>query len=844
MARTEDSLRIDDAEDLKNRIVEGVRAEINSARSVGGTNSPIATGDVDQPLHVVIKSIYKTVKPQANLAFIDTLEDGRTELAKLLDNPPTLTGKATEDTDGRRIPLVLAVVRDKKGATRAGIELRLIDKVSKVLLDHSRTDTNGVVVLRFPRRTGDNDAAEGTIELSGGNDQAVLVPAGVQHVVTFIELPKLPDLPEVIDPETGEAKVEVPLGDDPFERLPADFSPALADAIVRLRGTVPDPILGKVAAPDDFRSSRTPLIKRLTIPRIGEVPTGNGAPRRYLVRVRQEWTFLGYTLGELAGVDSLDPGTIIEEASSTVQRTVEQASTTADRFTSEALDVVRSSLSQASSIDSLLSVATSARTSTEAVGFGSIGASASFGGGIIGGAVGAALGPIGGLVGGLFGGGSAGVGIGGEVGTRTGTSVLTSTTTTSRTNTSLQVNSLLHTAKSVINQTLRTATSMLRNIQSTISREVGRVSPLLSRVTNLLRWTLYENYAVVTHVEDVVEIKSVRIIEPVEDRSEPLFDAEEIAEYRRFFEPALLEPLLRPHFHVLREAIELQKSGGPPITSLHFAFDYSAALFGASLRVSIGDYERTIYLQPGQSIARTTVYIPPTLASELGSATLHMNAHLSWSPRQGSIIDRWLDSGGVTVSQMRVWFNRSTGGGHQTTDLSAFSVSNDSRSASATHGLLPVLPEVDLSKNPLFRHINRNRTYYFGILAQAALEIPSLRDDAPQLDDFHGDHALWRLPIVGFEGDRVLVISDVDKTDKDAARLLEDTGAATIVQLAAPGAYSEALQGLLSLTDAVGKIHPALEPPPAPAVPPLGLIDLTGKTLEVVEPDTPVAPIG
>ncbi len=46
--------------------------------------------------------------------------------------------------------MALIVLRDKKGATRAGIELQLLDKNTGDLLDQSRTDANGVVLLRFP----------------------------------------------------------------------------------------------------------------------------------------------------------------------------------------------------------------------------------------------------------------------------------------------------------------------------------------------------------------------------------------------------------------------------------------------------------------------------------------------------------------------------------------------------------------------------------------------------------------------------------------------------------------------------------------------------------------------
>jgi hypothetical protein len=109
--------------------------------------------------------------------------------------------------------------------------------------------------------------------------------------------------------------------------------------------------------------------------------------------------------------------------------------------------------------------------------------------------------------------------------------------------------------------------------------------------------------------------------------------------------------------------------------------------------------------------------------------------------------------------------------------------------------------------NPLFRHINRHRSYYFGVLIQAAVANPSLRDDAPQLANINYNSPLWQLSIIGVEGNHLLVLKNPDRnpdgTFVDAAlqRLIEqDKGAATIIQLAAPGAYGEALQGLLALT--------------------------------------------
>jgi hypothetical protein len=40
--------------------------------------------------------------------------------------------------------------------------------------------------------------------------------------------------------------------------------------------------------------------------------------------------------------------------------------------------------------------------------------------------------------------------------------------------------------------------------------------------------------------------------------------------------------------------------------------------------------------------------------------------------------------------------------------------------------------------------------------------------------------------------------------------------------------------------EVAGKVHPALVPPLAPTVPPLALVDLTGKRLQVVDDGVPV----
>jgi hypothetical protein len=398
---------------------------------------------------------------------------------------------------------------------------------------------------------------------------------------------------------------------------------------------------------------------------------------------------------------------------------------------------------------------------------------------------------------------------------------------------------------------------MLRNIERLSTHQVGKVSPLLSRVTNLLRWTLYENYAVSTLVEDVVEVRSYRVAKPTGLASiatkpdqlgrVPLFSDAHIMEYRRFFQPALLDPRLVSHFDELQRGIEQRTAGGTPITVVHFAVDYSALLFGGDFKVSVGGNEMAVRLSHTQTSARGSLYIQPTRPGDLANIDLSLIVTLPDLPGGvfGQLTDAWLDRGGVTVYRIRFWFGTSSAAPADTTETfgSELKATNDDRIKGVqVTGLRPPFRDIDPAKNPLFVHINSNQTYYFGVLAQAALVSPSLRDDSPHFKNFNGEHEIWRLPILGFEGDRILVMSDPANDDADAKELLDDTGAATIIQLAAPGAYSEALQGLLSLEDAAGKIHPSLHPALPPSVPPLGMIDLTGKKLEVVDAELPAIP--
>ncbi|HJP92492.1 MAG TPA: collagen-like protein [Pyrinomonadaceae bacterium] len=780
------------------------------------------------------------------------LTDLKGSLKDLLDRPPKLGNKGTKAIDGRQQAVVLVILRDKQGATRSGIEVRLLDKTKKELLDRSRTDRNGSVLLKFPMPLKPRTTvSEGVLQLADGTNgiDVSVPPFPKQHVLVELTLEQLPPLPEPPAANLAMTSPDPLRGDNPLERLPRDFTTDLCDTITAVLPTVADPIFAGIAPGNDFRSQRTPRAIRLTIPRTVETPTNPDIPnRRLLVRVLQQWDFMGYTLGELANVEPLDPGSMLRETLSSVEQLAQAASRVAEQSSSTVNEVLQSSLSQLSSIDTLVDVATNidskASAGIRAPGLG----------------IGALIGGLAGGVGGAILGGIVGAAIGG-VGVGTGTNVATNSTTATNIDTSLEVNSRVQLARSAVNQAIRTVSSLLRQTQSAVSREIGRVSPLLSRVTNLLHWILYENYMVCSFVEDVFEIEEHQFITPPPDVSGDIpvfFSDEDIVNYRRFFEPVLLEPQLTPQFAVLRNAIAQRLAGGQPITRIRFTVDYgtSSNSLAADLKLRVAAAELSLRLSPGRSRVQGTVFVAPVLPGQLGDLDIVMTSVALIQPVNILGFTIPAPAGSVSVDRILISFDGSAAADpDQTVPTPGFVVDNTTPTPTASiTGVSLTAPQrlIDTTKNPLFRHVNLNHTYYIGVLAQAALTVPSLRSDAPQLVNFPYDHDIWRLPILGFEGDRVLILRNVDPADPDVVEILEnDVGAGTLVQLAAPGAYGEALKGLLTilnldptkLVDEGTLIHPALLPPPPVVVPGVGTLPGTGGT-GIPGPIGPIGPQG
>jgi hypothetical protein len=692
-------------------------------------------------------------------------------LRDLVDVPLTSPSLASRAMDGRLVPLVLATVTALDGSPRGGTLVELLDAAGEVV-DATRTSANGLAVLRFPHRApadpgmkathrghdhstaGDEEAlpeVSGEVRVSDGSrdgtSDEVVVPAGRHHAVkSFVAR---------ADDETG-----VLPGDDQLSRLPTDFSPQTCSELSTGRtngllgatglGTRADPLLPAPAAGQlSLAGRRTPLVRRLDVVR----RTTDG--RRWLVQLRQEWVLLGYTLGELASVTPLDPGSVLQHADQVVEQVSTAVRETTDRVSSTLTQTLGDLLSSFGSVDTVVN----ATASTSA-----------------------------GVVGGFF--GIPGVfGVGGAYAT-----LDTSATASTDIDTSLLVNRSLHQVSTLVNEAIARAQAVAEGAQRTAANVVNHLAPLVSKVTNALHWRVYENYAVCTHVDGVLAVEE----HPISAGDTFRFDATWARAFRAFLEPALLDRSLVANFTGLAVAAET-----PGLATAHVEITYDATLNPGTAAVTLGGTSMTFALPPGNGqVARGTLTFPAPVApgSRLtGTATFTPGAPLS--------TPFFTIPSTLTVRRFAVWVdNPLTGAPDQADDNPGTSVNLDI----ATEGLAALN-----SGDALVQHLNANRAYYLDVLAAAAARFPALRVDASRSGGpLAGIPAeLWRLPIVGFEGNMVLVARPLaaGETPSHAELLQRDPGSGTLVQLLARGSYGEVLQGVAALTDLTNNLHPALK---------------------------------
>lgn len=589
--------------------------------------------------------------------------------------------------------------------------------------------------------------------------------------------------------------------DSVLSRLPVSFSPDAADAITRLLEVAEGPIPGLGPSVRAISTSRTPLIKQMSVLRVVPGPEGKPA-RRFLVRLRQEWTFIGYTLGRLVRVDSLDPGTAVGTIDARAAARADVFSTL-DATTASALKArLDAKLSAHASVDTVLDVAARAdldarlkaaarvgvRRDPEEITIDDIGDFvANLGDNVLD-----ALLPD----------------VGADLDTNLDATVDVDSHAEFSLDSSLLASARLNAAATLTNKATVAVSAALGVTASISARATASVNPSLARAVNLLRFELIENYAVASAVEDVLEIEE----EPIFDLQLPedLFPPADVVEYRRLFQPRLLDRTLRRHFDVLSRALAAIRRGGDPIEQVRIRVEYAAApLGGAGLHVTIAGRTKTLNLRPSNGVTETVLHLGGPRAPEEVS---EVRLGLVTTPSITSFFNPTSSMTDTEISRIElryrvgdspdVVFDAASPG------TAPIAVSGDNPAMVRTISISPPELQLELETDPLVEHIKRNRHHYLGVLAEAALRRPALRQDSPQLADVDPD--LWKLPLLGFEGNIALLLVTSDADENTVKDLIDDEGTATIVQLAAAGLYTEAAQGSLAITDAIGKLHPAL----------------------------------
>ena len=143
----------------------------------------------------VVGDPWKASRPQQPKPGVLKPSRALQELIKEGVPPSVLDAQASRRSDGRRVPLVLALVRDAAGRTRPGVPVHLKGTDGKIL-DRGSTGANGAVLLRFLRRAEDEDV-KGEVDVVGHLQEDVVVPKDRQIVLLDLEVDPLPEVPGV-----------------------------------------------------------------------------------------------------------------------------------------------------------------------------------------------------------------------------------------------------------------------------------------------------------------------------------------------------------------------------------------------------------------------------------------------------------------------------------------------------------------------------------------------------------------------------------------------------------------------------------------------------------------------
>lgn len=746
---------------------------------------PATSGQVPQT-HIFERGPALEVHPRFAKDFADFESFDKSALAGTLAPYGAQSSLAIART---RYPLVLVRVVDDAAIPLPDIRLELRDETD-TFIDAVISDSIGLGLLRFPAEPPESGAPElkGKVRVDGVDDHEVVIAAQEDFVVLHVTRSGV------------TADDEADRHDSVIPRLPAFFSVKAADEIVRHRvtGDGPDPAFA--AAVGRQTTYRAPQVRWVYARRTVLQP--HQLPRKLYVRIRQEWHFVGHSFGQPERIDSRDVASIVGSL---------DASIAAQLAVSAGLDLTT---------DSTLSADASARLRAAASLHGELDLNAGLH---------------------LFEGGL-------------GNPLSVSGDADLSIETSLLVSAQLKLRASLRNQ-LHARASL--NGRASVGLEADAsiaINPSLARELNIPRFVIHENFVVTSFVEDVQEIREVQMFEDPSEKTlvqlpklpffpfpfplphPPLFPPADVVEYRPIFERQLLEPLLASRFRALRVALDSAAGQGPLVRHLRFDVTYAATTSGR-FSVNVLGHSATIKLEPGQSQARLVLQLPGGQFLDVlqgNNAEFHVTLGLFDLITEGS--------GSVKITSITAHSDAAPEGSTVALQPDELEASTSDFTDSKIWPMQLRTPDAGLLEDPLVVHINRNATYYMGLLVKAALANPSLRFDVPQLQKIGSDSVLWKLPIHGFAGNKALVL--VPATGEDVRVLLTDLGRGTVVQLAVDGNWSEAMQANNFLEDLVGKLFPALETLDLPLELLEALTSGTGLVPAIVDAAGTVAGIG
>lgn len=211
---------------------------------------------------------------------------------------PNVGTAGPRETGATPAGYVLALVRDKRGATQPGVAVRLVEDGRPV--DQTRTTAAGIALLRAPAHQP-RPAQVRAVEVQGTDQTTSILLDHMEHTQeTVAEV-----VVDAFPPEDALGPA-----DDLFLKLPLHHDVALSEMLLRWT----DPQSAGMASSDGPRGRLSG--RRWSFSRLVPVARPGGPGKRYLALVRQSWTHVGDAPVELASVRSVLPGVDASERES------------------------------------------------------------------------------------------------------------------------------------------------------------------------------------------------------------------------------------------------------------------------------------------------------------------------------------------------------------------------------------------------------------------------------------------------------------------------------------------------------------------------------------------------